>query len=219
MREIHLDFATVLGAKVKDFNAKESRSIAQRVVKLYEKGNGVVLVSDDLLHQFGDGYKLEQVDGIMRTPNGEDEHVPAYYCSKTKTYYVRRTVYSRRLAHHKRLIANYVVRKGNPRRRASYAELNQQSILMLCGYNVAAESGLTDIDRHRIIEQVIDTGVCDIYDVISFIEYLVDRAKGYPQPNADAKRVRDLRYIRTVLLKKYLIKCIIEGDNYYAKSA
>ena len=53
--------------------------------------------------------------------------------------------------------------------------LAEQSPLMLCGYSVSQQAGLTEAERHYIISEMIDGGHLPKLEVIRYLEYFIHR--------------------------------------------
>lgn len=90
--------------------------------------------------------------------------------------------------------------------------LADESPLMLCGYSVSQQEGLSESERHYIISQIIDRGILTKLEVIRYLGYFI-RRNGQKDSNylALSKWERDLDFTLHYDDKKqkqYLINAI-----------
>lgn len=80
---------------------------------------------------------------------------------------------------------------------SDFAFLNKQSPLNIYGYNVNQKDGLSDSERQRILEDIIDSGVMTKAQVISYLELFIKQQGSIPK-NQYAKMLwqKDKDYIK-----------------------
>ena len=57
----------------------------------------------------------------------------------------------------------------------SYSNLNKESVLHIMGYNVSEVIGLTSIQRHRILEMIVDEHILSRMEICNHLDWLIER--------------------------------------------
>ncbi len=102
--------------------------------------------------------------------------VPGAYCQDCDKYFLLETEY-KKLKQIGVLMCRVVEQdfwtqggkqKGN-------FNLNQESVLHMMGYNVNAQENLTEIQRRKILELIVDEGILSVAQIRSHIQWLIER--------------------------------------------
>lgn len=78
------------------------------------------------------------------------------------------------------------------------SELNEQSILYICGYNVSEKDNLSEVQRQSLLGKIVDKDLLSKKRIMSYLTYFIslnkhNRNKG----KAISKWTKDLLYIKT----------------------
>ena len=143
---------------------------------------------------------LEPVDAYVYVINKnsytrELVSIKIYYCDTCNRYYILEREYNKLI--NSGILCCRVVDAStyNP---DTYANLNEKSDLALYGYNVSKAVGLTEKERHMILDMVISSGVKSKESCIDFIRWLIrKRSNRANMEDAIAKWNSDIRYLQS----------------------
>ena len=163
-------------------------------------------------------HQTQPINAIVRVSgNNElyDISVPAFYCGYCNKYYILERNYQElkkygyiccRVIEEKQLTSNDLS--------DSYSKLKDKSLLKTYGYNVNQNDGLSDVERQKILTQIVSNNIMSKNEVVAFIEWLINRSKNIPSHKfAIEKWKRDVKFLnelvaptKTVYVKSIAIK-------------
>lgn len=134
----------------------------------------------------------------VKSKNGIYEIIiPAAYCSKCDRYYILERYYES-LKEYGYICCKVdkfeVIQKNSG---SKFSTFQDKSILSLYGYNVNQQEGLSESERHKILDFVIDTGVLSCNQVINHLEQNISlRKNNNVMKNAIREWEKDIDYVR-----------------------
>lgn len=199
----------VVNSKVVTVQNKEARelidyALLERINKISEKNkiyfnDFIALHSKNacLMHK----HNLEEIRALVfvYTKYGKVKPmlVPAAYCHTCGHFILEKWVYEELCE--KGIVLCQVIKETycyNKNRNDYFSQLSPESILHECGYNVSATEDLSSAQRQKLLELIIDSGICTKNKVVSHISWLIDKRKGMKnQQNAVSKWEEDRRHI------------------------
>ena len=127
-----------------------------------------------------DGHKLTDIKARIKVlpSNGQVNEViiPAAHCERCDKYYILESHYQ--MVKRQGVIICKVVEEKFWRRDnngISYSNLNKESVLHIMGYNVSEVIGLTSIQRHRILEMIVDEHILSRMEICNHLDWLIER--------------------------------------------
>ncbi len=127
-----------------------------------------------------DGHKLTDIKARIKvlSSNGQVNEViiPAAHCERCDKYYILESHYQ--MVKRQGVIICKVVEEKFWRRDnngISYSNLNKESVLHIMGYNVSEVIGLTSIQRHRILEMIVDEHILSRMEICNHLDWLIER--------------------------------------------
>lgn len=130
-------------------------------------------------------------------------HFPAYYCQTCDQLMIKESVY-RKISNDGKLLCHYVLedfwKPKLPDEHTSNHFVptfgNEESVLHKLGYNVNSQIGLTPIQRHAILRQIIVNGQLSKSEVVHHLRYLIRRNRSNRKfKRAIQKWQADLEYV------------------------
>ena len=147
-------------------------------------------------------HDMEKVVALLSfvLPGGkvEERQLPAFHCRDCNEYYLHEYDFQKAKQGGGILLCRMVYEKEYfSQNRSGFANLNEESPLKICGYNVNKSEGLSELQRRTILDKVIEDGVMDYMSVKSHIAWLVrERRKFQNMEEAINKWEADLAYLR-----------------------
>ena len=121
-------------------------------------------------------HQIQEVDAVINImkSNGDlyEMLIPAGYCPQCKTYFIMESTFQKvikygipacRVCDEKTYIQSYQRFRGE--------NLAAESIIKQYGYTVNQQENLTTEQRHRILELIVDNGICSKKQIISLLDY------------------------------------------------
>lgn len=140
-----------------------------------------------------------QVESVTAYVESVRNHMPnplnIQYCKVCKRYYINETSYQMYAKRYGLPILNIspLMTSGHP---FDPTQLQEHSPLYIAGYNVSAEFGLSDRERHRILAEIIASGTLTKSQVVSHLETLIKyRGNELSMQNAVSKWELDLSFV------------------------
>lgn len=124
--------------------------------------------------------------------------VPGAYCKDCNKYFLLEEEYKKIKRNGFTLFCNVVEQdywtQGGKRKGDFH--LNQESMLHMMGYNVNAQAKLTEVQRRKILELIVDERILTVAEIRSHIQWLIERSKNKPSfQDARSKWESDCNYI------------------------
>lgn len=127
-----------------------------------------------------DGHKLTDIKARIKvlssTGKVNEVIIPAAHCERCDKYYILESHYQ--MVKRQGVIICKVVEEKFWRRDnngISYSNLNKESVLHIMGYNVSEVIGLTSIQRHRILEMIVDEHILSRMEICNHLDWLIER--------------------------------------------
>lgn len=171
--------------------------------------NRVIGVADFLVrvssyHCVISKHKLDYVDAIVSVLYRNsllEIIIPASYCPECNKYYILERHYEalKKQGYICCRIDTYdsLVAEG----KGYYSGYQEKSILRQYGYSVSKKIGLTERERHRILDFVIDNHILSKADVIDHIEWQISDKKNRDNMDiAIEKWESDIRYVQKKII-------------------
>ena len=73
--------------------------------------------------------------------------------------------------------------------------MNTESILYAYGYNVSSTNGLTEIQRHELLAEIVDLKILNKSQIISFLDFFIDTHNTEKYYIARLKWANDRKYV------------------------
>ena len=179
---------------------KGSKIIKSPYVKKYDS-----IDAEDMIircHEYdciNKDHQLQKVNAKVRAIDDRglfEVMIPVAYCPKCDRYYVLEKFYNIlkgygyiccRVDIYDSLIANGIVNDL----------LQDKVILMQYGYSVSEEAGLSEIERHNVLDFIIDNGVLTKLEVIDRIRWLISEGQNRPYTEDEKNKLdMDINYVR-----------------------
>ena len=115
---------------------------------------------------------------VLNTLGGiETIEVPAAYCKTCDKYYILETEYWK--LEEKGIMLCKVVEQTfwKSHTENDKNKLNQESLLHMMGYNVNAQDDITQSQRQKILELIVDKKILTRIEICSHLDYLIRRSK------------------------------------------
>ncbi len=139
--------------------------------------SGDFVVRTNLFRCFHEEHEIEEIIGIVKILNrmGKEEvkRIPCAYCEQCHCFFMMTSEY-KKLAQSGVILcqlvdsADYYVHGTS----SSYYGANA-SLLMLNGYNVKANNGLTEYQRIGILKNIMDNGIMTPHKIISYLDFFI----------------------------------------------
>lgn len=141
---------------------------------------------------------LAGVNVILEDGTIVKKYIPAAYCATCNMYYILDADY-KKLKGEGVILCKVIKRELLIQKNDisdTYLEWNEESILHSLGYNVNAQSNLTDLQRRRILEYVVDNKILSRTAICNHLDWLINRSTGNRNMNlANRKWNDDRNYI------------------------
>lgn len=148
-------------------------------------------------------HEMEKVIALLSFvfPGGKlvERRIPAFHCQDCNEYYLHDYDFEKAKQDGGLALCRMVYEHQYYKQdRSEFVNLNEESPLKLCGYNVNKAEGLTETQRRTILDRVIEDGVMAYMNVRSHIAWLVRKRRGYRNmEEAISKWEADLEYLRS----------------------
>ena len=144
-------------------------------------------------------HHLHRINALVCIDDGKnikEVTVEAMFCEECIQYFISEMEYEK-LCRRGRVCSRVITLAEYKKITESGFQLwAKKSLLRSYGYNVSAQEGLSDIDRHRILSFVIENEIMRTDEVISFISWLIDIHSSKDKYIARQKWSRDIDYVR-----------------------
>lgn len=207
----------------KDFNVYHysdiiSRTLLAAIWKLNEKTvilnnkNHRILLSKTNTYQFFEDYIMKElniskggglysnfdnseiVDVLLYSPyTNRYEIIKASYDKSFNFYYVDMSIFKRFI----RKFGNpgIPIKVYNDSNFNEFANLKEESILHAFGYSVSKSDNLSDLQRQKIIADVLDLELMTTIEIVNLLEFLISSHNNIKYLSAKTKWERDLKFI------------------------
>lgn len=149
------------------------------------------------LSQYINNKTLEIINLLMyssRTHRYEIVH--ATYDKIEKECYMDICIFRGFVKEHGNPGVKFKTRKNdNGQYRHSFEEMNTESILYAYGYNVSSTNGLTEIQRHELLAEIVDLKILNKSQIISFLDFFIDTHNTEKYYIARLKWANDRKYV------------------------
>lgn len=158
-------------------------------------------------------HNLQLIRAVVNVKKNNEKivpvEVPALYCEKCNKYYILLDDYKFVLSIGEplcRIITEYkwleiLARMGVG---DQYGELLDQSVLMLSGYSVSKQKGLSEQERQDILSFIIENKIATAGKVIDYLEYFINLRSCQPAySDAISKWEKDKSYVKHNYLDSY----------------
>lgn len=195
-----LDVNTIKNKKVeiKNKNNKEDKKNVDK--EILDKAQFVVKYSD--VRCRANSHKIADVLAIISVinPKGKilETGMHAHYCYNCKKFYIHDNEYERikKIGNPLCPIYEDIKKKGET---SGKFDLKIESLLHSFGYNVNSQEGLSDAQRHKLLEYLVENGLMIKNDIISHLKFLITSRQGRLNfENAIYKWKMDIKYLNTI---------------------
>lgn len=125
----------------------------------------------------------------------EDYDIYVGYCSKCETYTVFTLDYNKMLEKGRPLCMVYRYNEIKEEIHSEFTYISQ-SVLAAKGYNVQANSSLSETERQNILKECLDKNLVQIHDLLDFLNWLVRTREPLPRyKNAISKWKKDIDFV------------------------
>ena len=150
---------------------------------------------------------IEDIIAVFRVLNSQGRIIqveaPAAKCEKCKVYYIHEYIFQKIMTYGTPLCQ---VISEKQYLNGSYLKMNpgmaQKSLLKICGYSVNAAEGLTDQDRQRILESIVENGIMTRHEIIQYLNYFITMRKNQSRDMSEAIRKwkKDINFVENMRL-------------------
>ncbi len=138
--------------------------------------------------------------------------INAYYCRNCNLYYIYNRDYNRLIQEGMPLCQIYEYEKYITENTQNIYNLNQESILHAYGYNVNSSKEITENQRRKILEFIIEKNILSKHKIISYITYFINMHKSKSNKSYESainKWESDILYLNnTESGKNYIVNSI-----------
>lgn len=176
------------------------------------KDDGILYVHQGMIICQRKKHPIIPVQAIMNTIRAGGIVMNADYCQLCHKCFISQITYEEYKAQYGFMPIHFMKVKKNgeyPRMNEQHVIMDDESPLMMCGYNVSKATGLTDWERQTILQSIIDNQILRKPEIIRYLEQFI-AINGSKSGMADAtdKWKRDLIFIRGYQLKNQAKKSI-----------
>lgn len=153
--------------------------VEEKAIEIEEKDFVIRRNTFHCLHGDHDHEKIVAIINVMaKSGTVYPREIPAAYCPQCNQYFIMENTFRRlkrigillcRVSDEKTYIKNNGV--------FGFDDLPPESLLKQYGYNVAQDNEMTAEQRCKILEKIIDSGICSRETVISYLEYFINMHK------------------------------------------
>ncbi len=147
---------------------------------------------------------------VEKNGNYNKRIINAYYCRDCNLFYMYNGDYNKLIQYGIPLCPIYEYEKYIKENNTNNYDLNQESILHAFGYNVNSINNITETQRRKILEYLINNNILPKHKIISYITYFINIHKGHNNfKNAIEKWESDIDYLKKIeMAKKYVVNSI-----------
>lgn len=168
-------------------------------------------------------HNVEDIIAVFRVLNSQGRIIqveaPAAKCKKCKVFYIHEYIFQKILTYGTPLCQ---VISEKQYLNGSYLNMNpgmaQKSLLKICGYSVSATEGLTDQERQRILESIVENGIMTRHEIIQYLNYFISMRKNQSRDMSEAisKWKKDVFFVENMSitgLSRYEVKTVYRITN------
>ena len=143
------------------------------------------------------GHNIISATGILKNANGDDVEIDVNHCLNCDDYFINQNkfqYYQSVYGLNKNiLIGNFKIYHKD---HSKYFDLDKESLLHICGYNVNKNNDLSVNERRNILLQIINNGIMPKYKVEEYLEYYINNlGLNYNMRNACQKWEEDYEWL------------------------
>lgn len=162
-------------------------------------------------------HKLVHLTAIVKVidPNGNinEVYTPAYFCKTCSRYYILSESFDRIKKYGSPLCRIVTDSYWTENTISTFRGYSEESMLHLYGYNTAKDQ-LSDVQRIRILEVMVDENIVTKEEVIKHLEFLINsRGKSESMKSAFEKWEKDKKHIQDYIEKSKPIEIF---NTYYS---
>lgn len=140
-------------------------------------------------------HTVEAVTGVLLGKNGEVIKLNTNYCPQCKKCFISYNEYMNYRRRYGALLGNIKIANGSFI--TSESELAEESILHICGYSVNQSENLSKIERHAVLQYLIDSKVSSKPQIISYLDFFIRRNGKKPNMEEAVRRwTEDINWVR-----------------------
>lgn len=143
------------------------------------------------------GHKVESATGTIVTLGGRELRINTNWCGECGMYFLGYGEYAHYRETYGPILGNFKFEGAGNQAGDGFGALADESPLMLCGYSVSEAEGLTEGQRHLILANIMDRGICPKHRVIEYLQFFIRSRRNLPSMrSARAKWQADLDWVR-----------------------
>lgn len=145
-------------------------------------------------------HEIESIKALVKIQVGENEEryrIAAFYCKDCGIYYITEELYKQICAIGTIMCPVYSQSEYLKMINSNDEGLKQESLLHAVGYNVGAKANLSDEQRRKILNAIIENDLLSKRRVISYLQWMIDyNGRNQNMKNAREKWQSDINYLR-----------------------
>ncbi len=161
---------------VKESKGEEERNRLQSLDRYYFESNDQVIIRENSFY-CNVHHKLEDIAGVItvikKSGKVDELLVPMAYCEDCNLYYILKETYeyAKKVGVIRCQMMSYKQYVTDGFYDGDYSKWRKKGPLKLWGYSVSAEAGLSDEQRHAILEDIVDCGAMSKDVVLSYLDF------------------------------------------------
>lgn len=143
-------------------------------------------------------HRIESATGTVVTLGGRELRINANWCRDCGMYFLGHGEYMHYREAYGPILGNFKFDGAGYSTGDGFGALAEESPLMLCGYSASEAEGLSEGQRHLILANAMDRGICPKHRVIEYLRFFIRSRRNLPNmKRAIAKWEADLRWVRS----------------------
>lgn len=174
----------------------------------------VLYVSKGTLSCERRGHVVESATGSIVTLKGRLVNINVNYCNNCRRYFIGQREYEHYRDQYGPILGNFSF-PASAQGGSGSGALSKESPLMMCGYNVREDGGLTSRERQLILANIIDRRILSKPRIIEYLQFFISWREGNPSMrNACDKWRKDLDFVRAYKMdtqRRFTIETVRRG--------
>lgn len=186
--------------KKENINSSVSNSKKEKEKKIIAINSNDFVVRTNLFKCYHNEHKVEEIIGIVKVIDRfgveREKRIPCAYCPECKCFFMLISEYKKLSSFG--IILCQLIDKDEYYQNGNLNSFNysSESLLMINGYNVKANNGLTEAQRHAILKNIIENRILTPHRIVSYLDMFIAQKTHMPQyKEAVDKWKKDRNYV------------------------
>lgn len=143
-------------------------------------------------------HNITPATGILNNIKGKVVKINVNYCSSCNLYFINYSEYKHYRDLYGVLLGNFLFKNSKGRTIASsYAELEEESLLRICGYTVSQSENLEPFERRLILSNIMDRKLLRKDEILRYLEFFINNSRNRANMRVAVKKwIDDQEWVR-----------------------